>query len=1033
MTGPNGPSGPEAGGDPGDKFDFFDSRKPNHTPNSPAVAPEAPEDDAGPHIDHEPIRVVMASLDRNIDPFAREAAHEDLAKKPEGRLLTKMAKSAWGNLTREYATVKTTDQKRQDIIANNNLLHHHGLSDQKWREATILRYGSEFSDDLVSEEAGETLFRFGAAEAATDPNIHAMRSDMIGHLRRYATGEIVDAASLEASMSKRVDAWRDLGISQKYIGEGRFLAQNMLIAANQAKNIFDSLSGLEETKRHEELTRILADTEIVVGEAHVGSHAEIGETLSERLAGKLKRIPWVSETGLAKVVGLVANETAISAMVSAGVAAGKHSVAAALAIPGLTGGIVAAARERKALLNERALSMRRREMGIESDPDNEAQAEMAATHYEARSGVDIFNALDAFYHQSGDDKGELNITTADDFNKALELQAEIYARQTLSIRQRSQLISFDEIEAEGVQHARFELSVANAKLKADLTRLAAQDVDIQDAFEMQPDETYQDLLDYQQNIAMGELAGEMKKADRLFNKIVRNRVFGRFVGGTLMGAGIGLGVHEGAHLVAEGMSSAMNLGGPENTLSSAGLATTGLGLHTEIPTPSDLPSATGSSPEIHVQIGNAEVLKLTDTSRMTVPDGFTAEVSNGQLTLTGPGGEVYSNLGINPDGSLPSDTQDVLSEANFKIVDTQELVNGQPEVTHPDVSAVDYFQHHKDELTTIDHRTWEVDGNQQAEFTLSNSRDANGNIVVTVRGAGGSLNGSSGMDWQKAFAAGQVKGYASIAQGSQAHAFEFNFGPDGKQVIDKNSPLAALFGPGPDAEFKGGFEEVSLDLGTNADGGHDITTLATVVGSDSKTFTDTVQTPTFSTAHSYVLTQVQAPGMADSAYASTGQPATSSEFFVNPPLGRRSFGQSKGAGTSPAPAAPPASPSTPAVAAPNTSSGPGPAAPPANPAASPSSGNRVAGGGDVMSHVDAASIAGWSDSWIKEFRGVVADRQRRVAQSGESDSRYQRRLLKVAQGRLIDRLAREMKDAKDPDQERSLREFRGAVKGLKLK
>ncbi|HKX24014.1 MAG TPA: hypothetical protein VJM46_02155, partial [Candidatus Saccharimonadales bacterium] len=47
------------------------------TPGEGIPTPEA-------SADSDPLRVVLTSLDQNVDAFAREAAHEKMAKKHEG-------------------------------------------------------------------------------------------------------------------------------------------------------------------------------------------------------------------------------------------------------------------------------------------------------------------------------------------------------------------------------------------------------------------------------------------------------------------------------------------------------------------------------------------------------------------------------------------------------------------------------------------------------------------------------------------------------------------------------------------------------------------------------------------------------------------------------------------------------------------------------------------------------------------------------------------------------------------------------------
>src|SRR6266702_1749188 len=320
-----------------------------------------PTDEAGrvatkePELNNEPLRIVLTSLDKNIDAFAREEAHERLSKKPEGPLWKRMVKGVWDNLSHEYQVVRETQKARQEIQSSGNLLHHHDKSDSAWREATVNRYASEYGEQLVRE--GETFHRLGQVEAVADPQAQRIRGDVFGTVRGIVKGEIPDEESLEDVQRRTNHEWNRDKVAQGYIGEGNLLAHNIWAMGLQVKAALDSVEGLSDLDRDAKLEEILAKTEIITGEAKVGSTVEIESTISEKLAAKLEKVPFLNEGRLAQVVSAVTNETTIAALLSVatyGVKNRLSEAATAVIIPGLGGGIVAGLRERRALKKERA-------------------------------------------------------------------------------------------------------------------------------------------------------------------------------------------------------------------------------------------------------------------------------------------------------------------------------------------------------------------------------------------------------------------------------------------------------------------------------------------------------------------------------------------------------------------------------------------------------------------------------------------------------------------------------------------------------
>lgn len=940
----------------------------------PEIGIEVPEPETG-----DPLRIVLTSLDQNVDSFAREAAQEKLAKKHEGPLWKRIAKSAWSNITREYQLVKATREARQEIIENDNLLHHQGKSDQRWRESTVDRYGSEYGEQLIHE--GETFNKLNAPEAARDPKAERIRNDVQDVMRQVARGEVADDDSLQLLIDRMTEAWKEEDISQDYIGEGNFLAHNIGRKARELEAMINSAEGLSAIDKEALLEAHLSKMEIVAGEARVGSRVEVDSTISERIAEKLRGVPFLNEGRIAAVTAALGNETVIAAMMSGAIYAAKRgaSLAGKIIAPGIGAGVVAAIREANALQDERALEERRSDAGKSAAevPDDselgnmrkilkkvgvgksaeEYRAELNATQYEARPVGELLDDLSGLYNEAGG----LNILDRESFDQAVALMGQIRARIQLSDRTGARLISFADATPEEMEARRFDLDLAMAKLESDMKKFM-EDPTAQIVAGITPEEQFDQLFADQRDIAEGMIMGEMRGKDRLFRKLVAKRAFKRALAATFMGAAIGGAVKYGSEAAREAYHSVreafagMFSGEAAANMDLAAFETNGVPDHagstlpdhagtttpdhagttagpnhaggvatpdhagTQTPdhagsqtpdhagsqaaTPdhagttagspdhagSGIPDHAGTGPE---NADTGESVPITDTSKVHLPEGYKAEVNKGtgNLTITGPDGKEYSDLTVNPDGSLSDSTLETLRANGFNVTDHQEVVSGKPEITHSRVSTTEFVQNHQDQMKLIHHTKW-FDNNTSRfdlnELGLDNHMDANGNVIVDIRGMteGGSFHGASGVDWHEAAKQGHLKVFLSASKGTQAHAFEIPIRPDGTAVIDKDSPAGALFDS--HGTFIGGYQEVALVGDKAPDGGENIATLATVVGKHHETINDVIQKPTLHTAHSYTIT----PPVQNTAFTTTPT-APTGPFPFTPFTTRRRVGEAE--------------------------------------------------------------------------------------------------------------------------------------------
>lgn len=861
-----------------------------HPPGGLAAKPHSPNAQPGPHNPNhgpkfEPIRIVLASLDNNTEQFAREAAHEERAaqEKQKRPFFRRFARSVWHTLTSEYQITKATQEKHKAILENRNLRHHHGESDDQWRAATVRRYVSNYAEHLVHEERGETYHKLGEDEALKDPQANRIREDVFDVVKQYARGDIADKDSLEAVIDRLNEEWREAGVSQQYIGEGRFLAHNLGSAGEQVKAALDAQQGLSALEQEALMDKMLADAEVVTGEARVGSNVEIESTLSERLAKKMKKAPFLNESRIARVTSVVGNEVFVAGVLSATLFAVTKT---ASIVPGVGAAIVGGIRERRALRDERALMGRRGDSNQEVDPQNRRQKKLAESLYESRSAGELIDAMGALYSDAGD----LALLGRDELNEAIRLQAEIQARLTIERRQPdARLINFADMSAGNMEDRRFDLELASAKLEEDLKRLFG---DPQEAalLNINPDEEYDELFQSAKFIEVAKLSGEMETKDKLFSGYLRNRILGRalitlatVVGGQAALHGLSMlaeNVAEKAKAVAEklklqspdlkrvgavtaaklnnetGRSDDISSGAAENISSGAAEDISSGGGQDIGSTSEDIGSGSAENIGGYESTPSGEQVIISESAKINLPDGYKAEAVGDQVKITGPKGESFI-VGLEKDGTLSPSAIDVFKAQGLAVGDHAEVVQGEPKITEQDMTAVQFAEKHKSEMVKIKHAMWYTNNTSGKydfnELGLHNFMDKSGNHVVSVKGmtSGGSFQGASGVDWKEAANQGQLMVYLSASKGTQSFAFEIPINPDGTVTIDKNSPAGALFDER--GRFIGGYQEVAVKGATTPEGATKIATLATVVGKNSPTLTDTISTPSLNTVHTYTV------------------------------------------------------------------------------------------------------------------------------------------------------------------------------------
>lgn len=931
-------------------------------------------------------RVVMAGLDSNVDQFAREASQEKAARREHrGGFWRRTASKVWYTMTREYQVVKDTVKAREDILTNENLRHHQGKSDESWKQATVRRFSSDFAEQLIHQEAGETFHKLGAAEAAQDSNAQRIREDVVNLLRQYATGDIIDEDNLDAMLKDKRAEWREKDISQDYIGEGVIVAHNVAAIGDQLKAALETAEGLKSL----ELEKMLAKVEVVTGEAKVGSNVEIDATLSERLAEKMRNAPFLSEKRLARITSLLGSEKFMGGMLSAilneEVVAGVLSATLYAAkkpisfIPGIGAAVVAGVRERRAMLDERALQGRRLDNDQEVDTSIKRQREIGETLHEGCPVSEIIAAMGTFYNG----QGEFNFADHADLEGAMKLLGEIKAREHLYYVDHKRVLNFADLGSEEYEGRKTDLDSATAKFETDLKKLFDNPAE-QGWLDIKPDETFIEWLTGQKDREIGAIRIALSEKDKLACRVITEGVLKK---GLTAGVSAYFGGELAQAVAHEAVSIVSSLWSPEHSAVSMALADNSQpNVPDHIGGAPTVPEHIGGTPSVPDHIGNQPVVPdhigggqptvpeqiggealpthsvaLSETSKINLPNGFTSEVHGSQVTVDGPNSLHYTGE-LTKDGTLSPSTVDALRAHGLTVSDRPETIQGTPTISHKEVSAADFARAHQHEMVKVKTVTWEENGTPKSdlnELDLQNHVTKDGHIRVSIKGmtAGGSFHGNEHVNWQEAAKQGKLMLYTSASPGSQVQAFELKFTPSGELDIDKNTPLGSLFDQ--HGNFLGFREQAAVKGAQLPDGTFKIASLATEVGRQHHMLNDVITTPKMTTGHVYTITPNTT--MQPSAFFA---PAAPSSLGIETPLYVRS---SLGAGVETRPPEPkaPATGPTPPVATPPPVPG---VAPSRSPRPNPKNNSS---GGSVQPTPGGSPEQGGSGDYTREEQAII--------------------------------------------------------------
>lgn len=832
----------------------------------PAVPPDTEQDDQklpeSQFVDEDgKLRIVIVGLGNNIEAHANDAARNRLKERLNEKGVKRILNAIWyGGPLRRVHLSRFKSQAKEEIVTNNNLLHHRGLSDEENRVATTLRFADEYDTSLhEGEKRGEI---FDRNDDGTE-NVEGQRikTYIVDLIQLYASGKIASEDDFNEAKKRVLTEMVEKGkVSQEYVeehlGDLTLYTDNLLQIAQYVK----------VRAEHEDLDAILGNMDIVLGNARMGVRSEHEPTSVERITKKLEE-KLAGKTFLNEATIAVA----VASVFSIAGWAGKSTVGAltrAIA-PGVASGLWAGMREAQMLKEERA--QHAREMAAGSDPNTVTglQAELETTRYEAKSATNLIMQIEVLY----DEHGELRQLDGNEFREAMQMVAECKARIRLSDLEKIDLISFSAVDK--VDSERWNLDKAIAKIEVALRSRLAELSEAQlkigrpdvEADLEHPDEIYADLMEEFSEANEGLLQGDMEVRDRVYKKLRNKKVAAAFLKGTILGTSIGLVVQEAHALISDNQQ---------------GFVEGMMGHHTNAPNQTTLEHLThlGQAEQLQrvdaLHIDYQDAISIGKDGNILAPEGFQIEQHGNILTIIEPNGTRISNISLTADGHLTPEGASILKAAHLNVSEDVNFVTH--EVTHESkVSAEQFVKDNK--TVNVSRDFWYDNGTQNvydgSELGLQWPQvDVHGNIHVSVAGMDVPSTSSTGAvtNWHELAAGGHLKVALSVSDGTQSHVFMFDIDQNGQAIIPKDSPAAQLF------ETHHGqvtphyrFMEVVQSVGKDQNNVEHIRPLATAIGPGQTNLTEQVTINQTQPVSTYTITPTpQAPAAPVAVHAPNG-------------------------------------------------------------------------------------------------------------------------------------------------------------------
>ena len=774
---------------------------PNQTsgPNTtPTNTPARRSPDGLTHLDQpgERIKLVISGLTNGVEAqSARETAQREFDERMAqggSRLRRFVRGMVRGNIAREYHLLRNRQYAGARIEDTGRL---DDMTVDQWRQVeaeSIQRViDDEGTNELVNQRDGERR------DALTEQEDGEVRGLMNRLLTDYVNGSIDRGNLQEEARRQLADLASTSDHVAELIGQGNVYMSNILDIADAVRSQVTHERGIEQ---------VLSRVDIVTARLNTGVNTEARQSRVGRILDR------ISDSTLGLVNGTnVAIAGAIAYGLGVGAAKGLLGKATRLGIFGAGAGVMAYAQEKVRLRHERAQVGREAAMSQAVD-GTERRRRLAETLYDMRDASVLTEAMRS--HRN--DAGEYEITDQAGFDALLMASLETTARMDLSATNRADYIRFSGREA--IQRERREMMLERFRTRAALREYWDTQLSTDPRFAGAG--TFDDFYTNSVEAAQTALVTNTTDRDNAYRQLSRHYAMKRAGQALLFGAGFGLVFGEAMAHVGPHSDDAQGAVDAFRDVDRAAINKTPLGSAIDwLRHHNDTAHGTSHGFTSHAVGPNTAV---------SVDDRFSYTVVDGAATLHGPDNFMLSNLPLNPDGTLTQAAQDSLRHAGLLYTDYTEHLNGGTTTTTTEVPLKDYAAEHGVKV----HRHWfDNDTNvfDRNELKLDLKTNADGDYVYD---AARMVRGGSFHDGQQANMIFQsMKLLISPEKGVQSTPIMLDVDAHGQVIIPHDSLAAQFFEMrGGRPVFMGAYAEMAQVDGTAADGGLDVTMLATHVG-----------------------------------------------------------------------------------------------------------------------------------------------------------------------------------------------------------
>lgn len=807
-----------------------------------------------------PLTLAIVDQSRTAYEYARDRADARLVSElNQGSRAKRIVNNIWkGSVAYDYYRQKYIREADNEISEAQNVLVHEADADRSARAhlATIQRFQSEY-DETVHAEAGERK-----EVLAINSEVADALKDII---RRYVNGELDDDA-LREEKTRTIAAFRETHDSE-LLGQGRVSIDNTLAIAQAIKGAVE---------HGESLDRVMDGMKVISGEARSGVRTEAKYNAVDRIIEKVNS---------SRVGSLVQPETVVSAVtIAASIArfgtrstASKATVAAAtmgtaiVAAPAVVtiaaatagaavvAGLWAGVREGKRMKDERAQHMREMAQGKEFRSGGDRRQEMEETRYETAAAGDLAAALRARFSPE-------SLETDDALQAALDQLSTVEARIKLSDSRKIDLVTYSAPAA--VEEERWALDLARAQAKTVLDHRLEPDV--RRSLGLDATATLDDILNERAEMFIGYTEHDIATKNSNFRRIGERAVRSAMVKGAVLGLVFGLAAQEGIAAASDTRAGLleqawrtdnMTFEGDHHQTLLHGLIH-GDQVSYDVTTTSEREVITGTNTVVigteydvesnlvhHGPSSTYEEYDFGDRGMISISDDHSLRTNgDGTVSLLDMDGNVtVADLEINPDGTLPQESIDILRNHGMMVEDLSYTIeNSTSEVQT--VSVHEYMENHQDSTLGIQRDLYYFNdtppGCEGANSDLNElglgwggengtgvTNDGGYQMSVATMTPDGSFENGVSVNWEEEARSGNLVLLVTPSPDMQTQPIVVPVNPDGTIDIEPGSPAAQFFSvEDGHAVINAAFVEAAQVTDVDASGTTHVNILATAPG-----------------------------------------------------------------------------------------------------------------------------------------------------------------------------------------------------------